>query len=88
MKIRPKKFDIGEIISQCAVQVPEDVLMPDLYKQLADVGAATLVSSIRELPQCLEKARMQPDVGVTYGKYYVLCDIVLLKIPMLATLKY
>ncbi|GLV45247.1 uncharacterized protein CBL_05348 [Carabus blaptoides fortunei] len=67
MKIQPKKFDIGEIISQCAVQVPDDVLMPDLYKQLADVGAATLVSSIRELPQCLDRAKVQPDVGVTYA---------------------
>ncbi|CAK1545840.1 unnamed protein product [Leptosia nina] len=68
MKIKADRFDVGEIISQKAVPVPEDILLPDLTNQLSDIGAEMLVDCIRTLPDSLKNARPQCNEGVTYAK--------------------
>lgn len=65
MKVRPKKFDCGEILIQRSIPIPKDMQMPQLYKDLALLGADTLVKALGELPGILDKAIPQSDEGVT-----------------------
>ncbi|CAH4035778.1 methionyl-tRNA formyltransferase, mitochondrial [Pieris brassicae] len=68
MKIKADKFDVGEIISQKTVPVPEDILLPDLTQQLSDIGAEMLVECLRTLPDSLDNLQPQCSEGVTYAK--------------------
>ncbi|CAG4919360.1 unnamed protein product [Colias eurytheme] len=68
MKIKPDKFDVGEIISQKVVPVPNDILLPELTKQLSDIGGEMLVACMRALPTILDNAKPQSSEGVTYAK--------------------
>lgn len=67
MKIHPDKFDVGEILAQREVQIPEAVLMPELHDTLANVGAELLVECIEHAPAIFQNARQQDDTNVTYG---------------------
>lgn len=49
MKIMPKKFDVGDILAQKEVKIPDDILMPALHDQLANIGAELLIDSIKNL---------------------------------------
>ncbi|VVD02890.1 unnamed protein product, partial [Leptidea sinapis] len=68
MKIKPDLFDVGEIISQQEVQVPEDILLPQLTTQLSDIGAEMLLDCLRCLPSSLDNAKPQSNHCVTYAK--------------------
>ncbi|KAJ8922037.1 hypothetical protein NQ315_008677 [Exocentrus adspersus] len=65
MRIRPKQFDIGEILAQSKIPVGSDMKMPELYAELGDLGARVLVDCLRSLPEKLAKARPQSSEGVT-----------------------
>lgn len=69
MKIEPDKFDIGEIITQRCVDIPDDAKMPDLYRTLATLGAQTLVGMLDNLPANLNNAVAQSENGITFGGY-------------------
>lgn len=68
MKIHPHKFDVGEILAQKEIAVPEKVLMPDLHKTLANEGAQLLLDCIENVPDSLHNAEQQSDLNITYGK--------------------
>lgn len=67
MKIHPDKFDVGEILAQREVPIPNAVLMPELHDTLADVGAQLLVECIENAPESFQNAKQQDDTNVTYG---------------------
>lgn len=67
MKIRPHKFDVGEILAQKEVQIPHDVLMPALHKTLANEGGKLLVDCIESAPESLENGKSQSNNAATYG---------------------
>ncbi|KAB0790244.1 hypothetical protein PPYR_15420 [Photinus pyralis] len=67
MKIKPNKFDIGEIVRQVRVKILPDDRLPDLLNRLAQAGAFALVSTLREMPSCLNCAKPQSNEGVTYA---------------------
>lgn len=67
MRIRPNKFDIGEIIEQRVVDILPNMRMPQLYKILGNLGAETLLSVIKTLPTSLQKSIDQSNAGVTYA---------------------
>lgn len=69
MKIQPKKFDCGEILLQKIIDIPNDIKMPELYAQLASLGAETLVKSLNDLTNLLENCSKQTEEGVTFGQY-------------------
>lgn len=69
MKIRPDKFDVGEILVQRKVAIPNAVLMPELHDNLAEVGAQLLVECIENAPACFQNAQQQDDTNVTYGMF-------------------
>lgn len=67
MQIRPKHFDVGEIVSQRDVEISDHVKMPQLYALLANMGAEELVTALTELPHNLSRAKPQPSEGVTFA---------------------
>lgn len=68
MRIRPHKFDTGEVFAQRQVNVPESVLMPELHDTLSRQGAELLNDFIQRIPDSLNEAREQSDSNITYGK--------------------
>lgn len=67
MRIRPKRFDTGEIIVQHKIQIEPNTRMPELHQTLGNIGASCLVSTLKQLPEILQKVQPQLDIGVTYG---------------------
>ncbi|XP_026755580.1 methionyl-tRNA formyltransferase, mitochondrial [Galleria mellonella] len=68
MKIKANIFDVGEIISQKTVPLSKDIRLPELTKQLSEIGADMLVQCIKSLPESLTNAKPQSSEGVTYAK--------------------
>ncbi|KAJ8961726.1 hypothetical protein NQ318_021326 [Aromia moschata] len=67
MRIRPKHFDTGEIISQIKIPISNEMKFPELHKILGELGAQCLIKTIYDLPENLHQARLQPQDGVTYA---------------------
>ncbi|XP_047489667.1 methionyl-tRNA formyltransferase, mitochondrial-like [Penaeus chinensis] len=65
MKIQPGKFDVGEIVSQASIPISWNTMSGILTKQLADLGAHELITSLKGLPGNLQAATPQPNNGVT-----------------------
>lgn len=70
MKIKPHKFDIGEILAQKEVTIPKNVLMPELHKMLAKEGAQLLTDCVQNVPESLQNVKKQGDTNVTYGMLF------------------
>ncbi|KAF5286329.1 hypothetical protein FQA39_LY04227 [Lamprigera yunnana] len=68
MKIKPNKYDIGEIISQTRVKILPQIKLPQLLDTLAELGANELIKVLEDLPFYLKQAKPQPQEGVTYGE--------------------
>lgn len=67
MQIRPKHFDIGEILAQKTIEIGPTQMMNELHKQLSVVGGELLLTCLRNLPNSLNNAMPQNSEGVTYG---------------------
>ncbi|XP_077295670.1 methionyl-tRNA formyltransferase, mitochondrial [Arctopsyche grandis] len=67
MKIKPHRFDVGDIIHQKEVEIKEDTLQPELHNLLANLGAESLIDCIRRLPDCLNDACPQRSDRATYA---------------------
>ncbi|XP_063216946.1 methionyl-tRNA formyltransferase, mitochondrial isoform X3 [Bacillus rossius redtenbacheri] len=67
MRIKPNKFDIGDIVKQESCHIHRDETLPQLYGRLAALGAKVLVECLHDLPHCLTKAVPQPHGNSTYG---------------------
>ncbi|ENN73827.1 methionyl-tRNA formyltransferase, mitochondrial [Dendroctonus ponderosae] len=67
MKVRPRKFDVGEIICQEVVPIGAGMEMPQLHSILGQLGAKLLVQTIWNLQPALEAARPQPEDGASYA---------------------
>lgn len=68
MQIKPKHFDIGDIIMQKRTKIPRDMTLPDLHAKLGYMGASCLMESLKSLPDILSSAKPQPTEGVTFGE--------------------
>jgi methionyl-tRNA formyltransferase len=66
MKIKPQKFDIGDVLAIKEVTIADDILMPQLHDKLANVGAELLVECLRNLESL--KPIKQDDSHASYGK--------------------
>ncbi|KAL1132429.1 hypothetical protein AAG570_010384 [Ranatra chinensis] len=67
MKVKPHKFDIGEIIRQYRVPITWNETARTLEKRLAAYGAQLLMECIRDLPRCIIMATPQPNFGITHA---------------------
>lgn len=70
MKIKPRRFDVGEIIQQAEIEITNDMQMPELYEKLANLGSNVLLEVIRLLPHVLDKAREQNGEEATLGSIF------------------
>lgn len=71
MKIHPHEFDVGEILAQKPVEIPKNVLMPDLHRVLANEGGQLLVDCVENAPHSLKNSTRQGNENVTYGKRFI-----------------
>lgn len=69
MKIRPNKFDHGEILYQTSIDIPYDMKMMTLYDSLSHLGAESLIKTIKLMPAIFKEYKLQPNEGITYGMY-------------------
>lgn len=74
MKIKPHKFDVGQIVKQAEVDITEDMEMPELYRQLAQCGSEVLLDVIKSLPDVLDHAREQNNEEATSGMFIVVLN--------------
>uniref|UniRef100_A0A1B6CTX3 methionyl-tRNA formyltransferase n=1 Tax=Clastoptera arizonana TaxID=38151 RepID=A0A1B6CTX3_9HEMI len=65
MRIKPKRFDTGDIVRQYRCSIGPDETAKKLTERLAKHGAQLIMESIRDLPRCLDLATPQPSEGVT-----------------------
>lgn len=72
MKVKPDKFDVGEIVMQKPFDLNEDVTMPEVHEKLSQIGASALLDCVKTLPDSLKNCKEQPSEGVTLGssKFY------------------
>lgn len=65
MRIRPRKFDVGEVLATQQVSIPDDILMPELHDKLSKVGADLLVECIKDLKRYhpIEQDHSQASYG-------------------------
>lgn len=68
MRIKPKHFDTGDIVMQNKVQIEKNMKMLELHKILGELGGFCVLSTLKQLPEALQGAKPQPNVGVTFGK--------------------
>ncbi|XP_066139327.1 methionyl-tRNA formyltransferase, mitochondrial [Euwallacea fornicatus] len=67
MNIRPKKFDVGEIVYQQKIEISRHIEMPELYEKLALLGGKCLVNTLHNFDRYLSNSKPQPSEGVTYA---------------------
>ncbi|XP_055371719.1 methionyl-tRNA formyltransferase, mitochondrial isoform X2 [Condylostylus longicornis] len=67
MKIEPKHFDIGDILYQEEVLIDNHILMPELFKNLAEVGSKLIIKTVQNCPECFNKFTKQNDLLVSYA---------------------
>lgn len=68
MRIKPKHFDVGEVVMQHKIQIEPNFKQPELHNILGELGATSLVSVLHQLPEFLKQAKPQQDIGVSFGK--------------------
>ncbi|XP_049546504.1 methionyl-tRNA formyltransferase, mitochondrial isoform X2 [Anopheles darlingi] len=67
MRIEPKHFDIGEILLQSTIDIPRDMLMPQLHDELAQLGANCLMKCIDDLDFYNSQVVQQDSSKATYA---------------------
>lgn len=82
MRIRPKKFDVGEVLAANRLAIGEETLMPELHDQLSSMGAELLVDCVKDLDryQPIEQSSSHASYGkhlLSYHKMLLTRDIVL-----------
>nr|CAD7454143.1 unnamed protein product [Timema tahoe] len=60
-------FDLGEVLMQSCCHISPDDTLPELSNRLACLGSELLGQCVKELPQCLDLAKPQPQTGITYA---------------------
>lgn len=67
MMVKPRKFDVGEVLATRRVEIAENVLMPELHFNLATAGADLLVSCIKDLKRF--EPMEQDSSKASYGEF-------------------
>uniref|UniRef100_A0A1B0D9Q0 Methionyl-tRNA formyltransferase, mitochondrial n=1 Tax=Phlebotomus papatasi TaxID=29031 RepID=A0A1B0D9Q0_PHLPP len=67
MRIKPRHFDIGEILAQRRIPIEPDSLMPQIHDDLAQIGGSLLLECLENLEDSLANAKPQSSEGVSYA---------------------
>ncbi|XP_078097228.1 methionyl-tRNA formyltransferase, mitochondrial isoform X2 [Mustelus asterias] len=60
-------FDVGPIVKQRECAVPPRCTADELGAMLAEMGAEMLLSTLKNLPECIKNKREQPKHGITFA---------------------
>lgn len=65
MRIRPRKFDVGEVLATRTAEIGDDTLMPELHGQIAQIGAELLIDCVRDLDRFepIEQNHLEASYG-------------------------
>lgn len=66
MRIRPKKFDIGEVYASEKISISDEILMPELHDRMAEIGGHLLLDCIKNLENLQPKE--QDETKSSYGE--------------------
>ena len=67
MRVKPKKFDVGEVLARREVQLDPDILRGELTAQLAESGSELLMEVLKDFPKYSTQALPQSSFGVTHA---------------------
>ncbi|XP_045465920.1 methionyl-tRNA formyltransferase, mitochondrial [Harmonia axyridis] len=67
MQIEPARFDVGKIISQKSIKIPDNIYLPELNVKLGSLGANELIECLKDLPKKLNNAEHQSKEGISYA---------------------
>ena len=67
MRVKPKRFDAGEIFAMKEVTITEDMLRTELTRILASTGADLLMQVISNFDKYLDEVKYQDEREVTYA---------------------
>lgn len=67
MRIKPKKFDVGEILAARTTSIDENILMPELHEKLSLMGADLLIECVKGLKNF--EPMIQDNSQASYGEY-------------------
>ena len=70
MKVKPHKFDVGEMLAKTEVDIDECITRPELTDQLAKVGAELLVEVLKDFIRFEHEAVRQDDSSVTFAPLF------------------
>lgn len=65
MRVKPHKFDMGEMLASAETNIDEDIIRPDLTCRLAKLGANLLVDVLRDFHTINKEAIKQDDSLMT-----------------------
>ena len=65
MRVKPHKFDMGEMLATTETNIDEDIIRPDLTSRLATLGANLLVDVLRNFHTINKEAIKQDDSLMT-----------------------
>ena len=68
MRIMPSKFDVGPILRQQKIPLPENVTSRQLGADLMERGVSLLMDVLNDLPGAIQSAMPQSTEGVIYAK--------------------
>jgi len=67
MRVRPKRFDVGEVFAKRELEIGETVGRIELTAQLARIGAELLTEVLRDFETSDKLARSQGEEGASYA---------------------
>lgn len=67
MRVRPKRFDVGEVFAMREVEIGDTTRRPELTAQLARVGAELLLEVVRDFETSVKLSRPQGEDGVSHA---------------------
>jgi len=67
MRVRPRKFDVGEVFVKREVEIGETVGRIELTEQLARIGAELLTEVLRDFENASKLSIVQDSEGVTHA---------------------
>ena len=65
MKVKPRKFDVGEMLAKVETEIQEDVTRPELTMRLGKMGAELLVEVLKDFDNINREAIKQDESEMT-----------------------
>merc|ERR1712088_1040325 len=67
MRVKPKRFDVGEVLARKEVQLGPDILRRELTAHLAESGSNLLMKVLRDFAKYSAEAQSQSSEGVSHA---------------------